>query len=57
MIAQKLEFTQRLLWQTENERDRLVQVVALLSNQQPEGQKTESKPVTSLLWQKLFGRR
>jgi excisionase family DNA binding protein len=58
MLAQKLEFTQRLLWQTENERDRLVQVVALLGNQQqPEGQKSENKPVTSLLWKKLFGKR
>jgi len=60
LLAQKLEFTERLLWQTENERDRLVQVVALLGHQpeikpEPE-QQPESRPVKSLLWAKLFGR-
>jgi len=60
LIAQKLEFTERLLWQTETERDRLVQIVALLSHQpeiKPEPvEQPESQPVKSLLWQKLFGR-
>ena len=61
LLAQKLEFTERLLWQTENERDRLVQVVALLGHQpkikpEPE-QQPESRPVKSLLFEKLFGKR
>lgn len=61
MLAQKLDFTERLLWQTENERDRLVQVVALLSHQpeikpEPE-QQQETQPVKSLLFEKLFGRK
>jgi hypothetical protein len=60
LIAQKLEFTERLLWQTETERDRLVQIVALLGYQlemKPEPvEQPKSQPVKSLLWQKLFGR-
>lgn len=58
LLAQKLEFTERLLWQTENERDRLVQVVALLSHQPPqENHQPEKQPVKSLLFEKLFGRK
>jgi excisionase family DNA binding protein len=53
MLAQKLEFTERLLWQTENERDRLVQVVALLGNQQ---EPKAEQPTRSRLYDKLFGR-
>jgi excisionase family DNA binding protein len=33
LLAQKLDFTERLLWQTENERDRLVQIIAMLGHQ------------------------
>lgn len=61
LIAQRLEFTERLLRQVENERDSLRyslnQAMSLITHQQPqESQKAENKPVTSLLWQKLFGR-
>ena len=65
LIAQRLEFTERLLKQTENERDNLRlslnQAMSLIIHQphpetsQPEI-KQEQKPVKSLLWQKLFGR-
>ena len=72
LIAQRLEFTERLLKQTENERDNLRlslnQAMSLITHQpQPETSQRESRqpeikaeqvvePVKSLLWQKLFGR-
>jgi hypothetical protein len=55
LIAQRLEFTERLLKQTENERDNLRlslnQAMSLITHQQ------EQQPVKSLLFEKLFGRK
>ncbi|MEI7996122.1 MAG: hypothetical protein WCH01_14595 [Methylococcaceae bacterium] len=59
LIAQRLEFTERLLRQTENERDNLRlslnQAMSLITHQQE--QQPESRPVKSLLFEKLFGKR
>ncbi len=63
LLAQKLDFTERLLWQTENERDRLAQVITMLSHQpvtQPAEPRRDSshtgKKEDSLLWKRLFNR-
>jgi vacuolar-type H+-ATPase subunit B/Vma2 len=62
LMAQRLEFTERLLKQAEEERDNLRislnQAMLLITHQpEPEIPKPESRPVKSLLWEKLFGRR
>jgi hypothetical protein len=62
LMEQRLEFTEKLLRQVENERDSLRtslnQAMALITHQQPqESQKAESQPVESLLFKKLFGRK
>lgn len=60
LIVQRLEFTERLLKQTESERDNLRlslnQAMTLIAHQPQENQQPESRPVRSLLWEKLFGR-
>ena len=60
LIAQRLEFTERLLKQTEDERDNLRlslnQAMTLIAHQPQENQQPENRPVKSLLWAKLFGR-
>jgi excisionase family DNA binding protein len=60
LIAQRLEFTERLLKQTENERDNLRislnQAMSLITHQQ-EQQQPEKQPVRSLLFEKLFRRK
>ena len=62
LIAQRLEFTERLLKQVESERDSLRtslnQAMSLITHQPPqESHKPESRPVDSLLFKKLFGRK
>jgi hypothetical protein len=62
LIAQRLEFTERLLRQVENERDSLRlslnQAMSLITHQPPpESQKAESAPVESLLLKRLFRRK
>lgn len=69
LMEQRLEFTEKLLRQVENERDSLRtslnQAMTLITHQQPQEnhqpvqqpeQKQESEQPQSLLWQKLFGR-
>lgn len=61
LIAQRLEFTERLLKQTEDERDNLRlslnQAMTLIAHQPQEKQQPESRPVKSLLYEKLFGKK
>jgi len=62
LIAQKLELTERLLWQTENERDRLIGIISLLGHNQGHQEQTEKKEGNlpqsqSRLWMKLFGNK
>ena len=45
LLVQKLDFTERLLWQTENERDRLSQIITMLSHQ-PVTQPVTPPPAT-----------
>ncbi len=62
LIAQRLEFTERLLKQTENERDNLRlslnQAMAMLTHQPepPPAAPSKAQPKDSMLWRKLFGR-
>ena len=61
-MAQRLEFTQQMLRQVENERDNLRlnvnKAMSLITHQPPqESHKPESRPVESLLFKKLFGRK
>jgi excisionase family DNA binding protein len=63
LMAQRLEFTERLLKQTENERDNLRlslnQAMSLITHQpQPESHQPEQvvEPTKSRLFEKLFGR-
>lgn len=62
LMEQRLEFTEKLLRQVENERDSLRtslnQAMALITHQQPQEshQLAQQPQHQSLLWQKLFGR-
>jgi excisionase family DNA binding protein len=63
LIAQRLEFTQQLLRQVENERDslrhNLSQAMAMLTHQPeaPQAAPHRAKHEDSLLWRKLFSKR
>lgn len=62
LIAQRLEFTQQLLRQVENERDSLRhslnQAMAMLTHQPaPPAAPHRGKHEDSMLWVKLFGKR
>jgi hypothetical protein len=62
LMAQKLELTERLLWQTENERDRLIGIISLLGHNQGHHEQTEKTEGNlpqsqSRLWMKLFGKK
>jgi len=68
LIEKELEFTRQMLRQVESERDNLRhsveylqhslnQAMTLIAHQPQENQQPESRPVKSLLFEKLFGKR